>query len=803
MNPSEFLFTLLERLGWALLHSLWQGAAVVAFLVVGLVLARRRSAAFRHALYLAALVAMPVCVATTFALTASPKKFTPKVSMAERAGTLATPADLIQQPAVAFEPTVKASVGKLPSPAASTAQTTNVARRRLTALLPALSALWAVGVAFLSVRRFAAWRSLRHLQKRATSARDSAQEILAHLQPKFRLRRPVRLIESLEAVTPMVVGFFKPVILFPAQALSGLRPEEVESILAHELAHVARRDSWSNLTQIVAETLCFYHPAVWWMGRRTREEREMAADDLALKVCSDSRVYVGALLRLAETEMGSRLALAAQGGDLLARARRILQPSATEPTAAGWGLPGILVVTMAFALGVARVKAEDSKIIKVHAGQSLQVAIDAAPEGAVIQLDEGAWKERVLISKPLTLEGSGWGETSIAPDGPPSDSTPEARADFQKRLNDRGLRVDAERLRAEWIEKFERPALRIRGASGVTVRRLRVSDGADAASTYQDSLVILRHGQAVFEECAFVGPAQNGVVVTDHSDVEIRRSLAAAFWHNGITVAGRAAENAPASRLHLVDSEVRNAYYCGIALGTDCNSTIIEHSRISGSAWHGIRYDNASPKIAGNAIFSNARCGIYASGETAATVRDNLFWKNEMDGVSCWSENNDTISGNTFADNLREGLLVLGNSKPQVSRNLFAGHPAAIVRSGEARRDGTESAVGAPILDENGFWNNKQNLNVKADPQEAPDGNKVIDPQFRDADYADFSMKPDSPARLAKIGAADVLAPTASKWPLLPEEKAMIPESESRDFSGWKKPGAAKKPAPAAGAAGR
>ncbi len=143
------------------------------------------------------------------------------------------------------------------------------------------------------------------------------------------------------------------------------------------------------------------------------------------------------------------------------------------------------------------------------------------------------------------------------------------------------------------------------------------------------------------------------------------------------------------------DSELRNVYHYGMSFGRGCDRVSILRCRISGTMWHGIRYDNASPLIEGNLIYANARSGIYASGRTRATIRGNIFFRNDMSGVSCWFKNEDLIEKNTFADNQREGLAVLGSSKPKVIANIFYQNPIAIVQ-GAINEDGTRNRRGDP-----------------------------------------------------------------------------------------------------------
>ena len=121
---------------------------------------------------------------------------------------------------------------------------------------------------------------------------------------RFAARSPI--LESGAVAVPTLVGWVKPVVLLPAAALSGLSPEQLQAILAHELAHVRRHDYLVNLLQSMVETLLFYHPATWWVSAQVRAEREHCCDDLAVEVCGDRLVYVSALAELTTHRQPSR-----------------------------------------------------------------------------------------------------------------------------------------------------------------------------------------------------------------------------------------------------------------------------------------------------------------------------------------------------------------------------------------------------------------------------------------------------------------------------------------------------------------
>jgi hypothetical protein len=169
------------------------------------------------------------------------------------------------------------------------------------------------------------------------------------------IRRPVRVLESSLAQVPMVIGWLRPLILLPAAAVTGLTPQQLEAILAHELAHVRRNDYWMNLVQAAAEILLFYHPAVWWVSNRIRIEREHCCDDLGVAACGDRLTYARALVAMEELRSlpdVPSLALAFDGGSLLQRVRRLFEaPAPGHGGSAPW-TAGLLLAAGALAVAL-------------------------------------------------------------------------------------------------------------------------------------------------------------------------------------------------------------------------------------------------------------------------------------------------------------------------------------------------------------------------------------------------------------------------------------------------------------------
>ena len=345
---------IVHRVGWALLHSLWQGVAIAALLWLSLAMLRKARAQTR---YLAGLIAVFVAVVlpvATFVMVQAPGQ---SKSIAAKSSTSLTPPSAESRlthskggaaaRAVAPERVAPTDLDRIrastelaqPRPAivpvhrATAISLANIQRTVMIALAsaaPWLVLVWLVGVLALSIWNLGAWVAVQHLKSLTT--RPASVDVVAtavRLSNRLGMTRSVRLLQSVVIDSPLVIGMIKPVILLPASVLTDLPVTHLEALLAHEFAHVLRHDYLVNLLQSVVETLLFYHPAVWWISARIRIERENCCDDLAVAVTRDRATYVRALARVA----GARtpvLAPAASGGELLPRLRRLMGKPDTD-----------------------------------------------------------------------------------------------------------------------------------------------------------------------------------------------------------------------------------------------------------------------------------------------------------------------------------------------------------------------------------------------------------------------------------------------------------------------------------------
>jgi len=379
-----------ERLGWTLVHSLWLLTFIAILAAIVLRFLRSRSARARYAAAVAMLALMVIGPMATWglisgesvAVVSSIRDADDRVLLSTVGSGVRRPVtsessaerseDTFPVPVEAVPPRVVAEGTGAPGsgPVASTLADVGVSLDEKSASnvsyfneslekisqaikprLPVLVGVWFLGVLICSIRPvwglWIQWR-LRHTGLLPVS--ESIQSMLNVLMKKLGLTRAVRVAESALVKVPLVVGYLRPMILLPASVITGLSLSQLEAVLAHELAHVRRHDWLVNALQVIVETLLFYHPAFWWLSSRIRQERELCCDDIALGLNVDKAVYARMLLTLEELQHKAvSPALAATGGDLAARVRRLLPPAAS-PNQARSSAAGFAIIVASLAL---------------------------------------------------------------------------------------------------------------------------------------------------------------------------------------------------------------------------------------------------------------------------------------------------------------------------------------------------------------------------------------------------------------------------------------------------------------------
>jgi uncharacterized protein (TIGR03435 family) len=336
MNAIQFLAAQpwVERLGWALLHFLWQGTLIaVVYAAARKWLARSAGPEARCALACAALAVMAAAPLITWSQLGRAAESAIPLPLQSAASSSSTPAAV---PAPA--PLISGAARALPEP-----------------LLLWVVALWLAGAVAFWLRLIGGWvRAVRLRSRFVRAAPREWQQTLDRLKTHLRVSRPVRLLVSSLVQAPAVVGWLLPVVLAPVGALAGLPPEQIGALLLHELAHIRRHDYLVNVLQSIVEALLFYHPAVWWVSGHIRTERELCCDDVAVSATGDVLTYAHALAELESARPAHfRAAMAASGGSLAHRIARLLgQPRPMPGALSGPGIAAAAVLLALTALAV-------------------------------------------------------------------------------------------------------------------------------------------------------------------------------------------------------------------------------------------------------------------------------------------------------------------------------------------------------------------------------------------------------------------------------------------------------------------
>jgi uncharacterized protein (TIGR03435 family) len=357
--------TLSQIISAALMQSLWQDAIIALALWMALRILKAHSAQLRYVASCAALAMMvlwPIAGSVSAVATPTPSS-TPEPSQS------AAPA-----PPIVDAPGASRSGWSI----VPFVQPSSIAPLQQWAL-----PIWIAGVMLFSLRASGAGAHAFVLTRRGAPADAALASRVAALAARIGVSRRVRVITSALSQGPATLGALRPVILVPSAVILGLTPQQLEAVLAHELAHIDRHDFLVNIVQVLIETLFFYHPAVWWTSRRIRLERELCCDDIAVRCCGEPLIYAQALTSIAKLPVPAPLfALGARSGPLVYRVQRVL---GLEPRSNAMSLwppilaIGLLLACAAVSAGWAQTTAPqrfEVASVKPNRSGSLAISID-------------------------------------------------------------------------------------------------------------------------------------------------------------------------------------------------------------------------------------------------------------------------------------------------------------------------------------------------------------------------------------------------------------------------------------------
>lgn len=353
------------RFALTLLHFLWQGCAVMLLVVIAGWMLRRASAEWRYLINLAAMLMMVTCLPVTFALVdvshvgrvsrpdtdgfGEPSYEALTSDPTSRMHPLVPPMEINEANVLAdgsrCKPATRAishsfEISKLNSHEPINENEAGPGRTLawIAPVAPYLTAIYFLGVAAMMLRLAGGlWGGLR-LRRLATPVdEESLLDMVRRQARRIGLKTAPAIAYCEQVSIPVLIGIIKPTILLPAALASGLSPDQLQTLVMHELAHIRRYDLLVNLLQRLIEAVLFFHPGVWYVSRRVSMEREHVADDAVVAAGWQRVTYADALVRMAELSSALRnagiasraTALAATGGasasDFKRRVLRVLE----------------------------------------------------------------------------------------------------------------------------------------------------------------------------------------------------------------------------------------------------------------------------------------------------------------------------------------------------------------------------------------------------------------------------------------------------------------------------------------------
>ncbi|MDW3651616.1 MAG: M56 family metallopeptidase [Bacteroidia bacterium] len=376
-------YTWMQALGWTLIHSLWQASLIAIAWAICRQFLKRSSAQKRYLAAIGAIFTLLLCSMITF------WQLLPE--LVESSLPVSAGLEAISLPTLDDIPAALISIE------ASESWTDF-----FDTIAPWLSLLWILGAVIMGIRFSGGLWYVHRLRHTAiTPLDDEWQKRADTIARKLGLKRVWQLMESELVTQPLTLGHFKPLVLIPVGMLSGLSPEQVEAILAHEFAHIRRADFLFNLIQSLIEILFFYHPAVWWLSREIRKERELCCDDMAVAAMGDAFTYAEALTRLQLFRHSPQhfLTMQAKGksGSFTARIHRLFAPSPSGPSL--WkSFSAALLLSMAILGSGYYAYTQSQEFTQTHIEETL-------PEGELIMFTSDASLEDLdLFVREMQIE---------------------------------------------------------------------------------------------------------------------------------------------------------------------------------------------------------------------------------------------------------------------------------------------------------------------------------------------------------------------------------------------------------------
>ncbi|MDB6037710.1 MAG: peptidase BlaR1 [Verrucomicrobiales bacterium] len=411
MNNTLTAHTIVQALGWTLIHSLWQGSLIALGVFA---LSRTATSPRRYNALCAGLITLLLACLVTFGFEL--RKSAPGI------------------PSYTVETSIKANQ-EFPGLNGTSATNGTPIQSGPTwnGFVNTVAVLWLLGVPFMAVRAARAAWNVRFLRLNARHWEDESwQTKVRQWAVELRISKTVRLCLTTLNDVPAVIGHFKPIILLPAAIVTQLSPAQVEALILHELMHISRNDYLVSILQLACETLLFFHPVAWWLSRSLREEREYCCDEAVAARQRGSMQYAKALVALEELRVHSSglLVVGAGGGSLKVRISRLLAPQIAPVRRGGWTVSICSLVLM----GTLTFWCWPPAVAQTPGPKNLFQVRRVVEEGGeeLPFLRDKQFPAKLRVSKDIIVDESHVTEAKVSHD------VPSGRAEIFVRLNNEG-----------------------------------------------------------------------------------------------------------------------------------------------------------------------------------------------------------------------------------------------------------------------------------------------------------------------------------------------------------------------------
>ncbi|MBL7816014.1 MAG: M56 family metallopeptidase [Saprospiraceae bacterium] len=319
-------------IGWTVIHSLWQATVIAILSGVVMIAFRKKTAQLRYWIHNFALYSVLFASIVTFGIYFKDAKnglfFKQTEQTAAAADNTKVTVETLNQLKVSIETGNETAA----TPANSSPLSIEGMKAYFDEHIYFVVLIWLLGVGLFILKLLGGVSYVYYLRLQHNFPVDEYWlDMVETLSKKVNINKSIELVESALVRSPIVVGYLKPMILFPIGAINRLNPQEVEAILAHEIAHVMRHDYVFNILQSVIEAMYYFNPAVWWISANIRAERENCCDDVAIQLCGNSMTYAKSLVVVQEMQYYSATFAMGFAGQrknqLLLRVQRVLNQS--------------------------------------------------------------------------------------------------------------------------------------------------------------------------------------------------------------------------------------------------------------------------------------------------------------------------------------------------------------------------------------------------------------------------------------------------------------------------------------------